>query len=148
MERALEKSLGCALTAIGLAILLFGFYQAYHYTQSPPSGTYNVFQLGGSGGGGGNGSINGSFNGRFLVTFMFLGIEYLVGASILKAGWNLITPKAETIQVRVKPKSLQVEPAGYSVPPGAPVPPGAATTGPTAVPPSGGTGVGPPPPTP
>jgi len=48
---------------------------------------------------------------------MFLGIEYLVGASILKAGWNLITPKAETIQVRVKPRSLQVEPVGFSVPP-------------------------------
>jgi PKD repeat protein len=37
-------------------------------------------------------------------------ILFLIGASILKAGWNLITPKAETISVRVKPKHLQVEP--------------------------------------
>jgi len=120
MERAYERTLGTALLAVGLAILLFGFFQAYQYTQSPPSGQYNIFSLGGGvggGGGGANNSINGSFNGRFLVAFMFLGIEYLVGASILKAGWNLITPKAETIQVRVKPRSLQVEPVGFSVPP-------------------------------
>jgi len=49
----------------------------------------------------------------FAMALIFIGaylILYLVGASILKAGWNLITPKAETISVRVKPKSLQVEP--------------------------------------
>lgn len=117
MERQLEKTLGTALVAIGLAILLFGFVQAYEYTQSPPSGQYKIFSLGGGGGGGNSTNISGSFNGIFLVTFMFLAIEYLVGASILKAGWNLITPKAETIQVRVKPKSLQVEPVGASTPP-------------------------------
>ncbi len=109
MERVWERGLGTALVAVGLGLLLFGFVQAYDYTLHPPSGTYNVFSL--SGGGGGNSSINGTFNGRFLVTFTFLGIEYLVGASILKAGWNLVTPKAETISVRVKPRSLQVEPA-------------------------------------
>lgn len=117
MDTRYEKTLGTILTALGIAILLFGFYQAYEYTQSPPSGSYNLFSFGGGGGGlAGNSSISGSFNGRALVTFMFLGIEYLVGASILKAGWNLITPKAETIQVRVKPRSLQVEPVGASIP--------------------------------
>lgn len=117
MERKLEKTLGTALVAVGLAILLFAFFQAYQYTQSPPSGQYNIFSLGGSGGNGS--SISGSFNGIFLATFMFLIIEYFVGASILKAGWNLVTPKAETIQVRVKPRSLQVEPVDAATPPSA-----------------------------
>jgi hypothetical protein len=112
MERVWERGLGTALVAVGLGLLLFGFVQAYDYTVHPPSGTYNVFTIGG--GGGGNSSINGSFNGRFLEAFTFLGIEYLVGASILKAGWNLVTPKAETISVRVKPRSLQLEPAAAS----------------------------------
>jgi len=120
MERAYEKTLGTALVAIGLAVLLFGFYQAYNYTQNLPTKNYQIFQIGGSGGNGGNGgNINGTFNGVFVATFSFLLVEYLVGASILKAGWNLVTPKAETIQVRVKPRSLQVEPVGYSVPPAA-----------------------------
>jgi hypothetical protein len=121
MERAYERTLGTVLVAIGLGILLFGFYQAYEYTQHPPAGTYNVFSL--SGGGSGNSSINGTFNGRFLEAFTFLGIEYLVGASILRGGWNLVTPKSETISVRVKPRSLQLEPAGSSAPPAAAPPP-------------------------
>lgn len=61
-------------------------------------------------------------------SFSLLLIMMLVGAAILRAGWNLITPKAETIQVRVKPKSLAVEGVGYSA-----MPPGA---GPGAPPPS------------
>lgn len=78
-------------------------------------------------------------------TFVFLIVEYLVGASILKAGWNLITPKAETIQVRVKPRSLQVEPveptlaprpASSSVPFASPPSPAGAPTGSSASPPS------------
>jgi hypothetical protein len=126
MERAYERSLGTALVAIGLGLLLFGFVQAYDYTVHPPTGTYNVVTFGGQGGGGGGGgSVNGSFNGRFLEAFTFLGIEYLVGASILRAGWNLITPKAETISVRVKPRSLQLEPVGASIPPAASYPGGA-----------------------
>lgn len=132
MERALEKSLGLALVAIGLILLLFGFYQAYGYTQHPPSGSYTIFQLSG-GGGGGNASVNASFNGRFVEAFTFLGIEYLVGAAILKGGWNLITPKAETLQVRVKPRSLQVEPVASSPPPF--VAPLAPTGGPGTPPP-------------
>jgi hypothetical protein len=136
MERAYDRSLGTALVAIGLGLLLFGFVQAYDYTVHPPSGTYTVVTFGGGGGGGGgNGSVNGSFNGRFLEAFTFLGIEYLVGASILRAGWNLITPKAETISVRVKPRSLQVEPVGSPTPSPPPVPTGGMPpTGPTPPP--------------
>ncbi len=119
MERAHERNLGTALLAVGLGILLFGFVQAYEYTQHPPVGQYPVVTFQTSGG-------NGTFNGAFLVTFAFLGLEYLVGASILRAGWNLITPKAETISVRVKPRSLQVEPVETPVPvaPSGPTPAG------------------------
>jgi hypothetical protein len=140
MERAYERTIGTALVAVGLGLLLFGFYQAYEYIQVPPSGTYNVVN---GGGGNGNGSVNFTFNGRFLEAFSFLGIEYLVGASILRGGWNLITPKSETIQVRVKPKSLQVEPAGFSVPPAAStasspsLPPTSSSQPPTPAPPAG-----------
>jgi len=109
MDRSFEKSVGTALVAVGVGLLLFGFVQAYGFVEHPPTGNYPIFNLGG---GGGNQSVNGTFNGRFVEAFSFLGIEYLVGASILRAGWNLITPKAETIAVRVKPRSLQVEPAG------------------------------------
>jgi len=108
--------LGTALVAVGLGLLLFGFVQAYDYTQHPPSGNYTIFSFGGASGGGG---VNGSFNGRFVEAFTFLGIEYLAGAAILKAGWNLVTPKAETLSVRVKPRSLQVEPVAS--PPAGPV---------------------------
>jgi PKD repeat protein len=45
--------------------------------------------------------------------FVLLAVILLAGAAILRAGWNLITPKAETIQVRVKPRSLAIEPVGY-----------------------------------
>lgn len=137
MDRAYEKRLGTALVAIGLALLLFGFYQAYSYTQHPPSGNYDIFNLGGGGPSGSGANISGAFNGIFLVTFMFLTIEYLVGASILKAGWNLITPKAETIQVRVKPRSLQVEPASSEVPATPAVAPAPAASSPSG----GGSGL-------
>ncbi len=128
MDRTYDRSLGTALVVVGLLLLLYAFVQAYHYTVNPPSGTYNIVTGGGSAGGG-NGSVNITFNGKFLVTFIFLGVEYLVGAAILKAGWNLVTPKAETISVRVKPRSLQVEPA-YAPPPTGPPP------SPPAAPPS------------
>jgi hypothetical protein len=131
MERAWEKSLGTALVAIGLGLLLYGFVQAYDYTVHPPTGSYTVVQFGGGGGGG---SVNGTFNGRFVEAFAFLGIEYLIGASILRGGWNLITPKAETISVRVKPRSLQIEP----VAPSTPVPPPAAAGGTPPASPGGG----------
>jgi len=116
MERAYERLLGTVLVGIGLGLLVFAFVQAYDYTIHPPTGNYTIFNFGWSGGGG-NGSVNGTFNGRFVEAFTFLGIEYLAGAAILKGGWNLVTPKAETLSVRVKPRSLQVEPA---TPPAAP----------------------------
>jgi len=129
MERAYDRALGTALVAIGLGLLLYGFVQAYDYGMHPPSGTYNIVQFHTNSGNG----TNLTFNGRFVEAFTFLGIEYLVGASILRAGWNLITPKAETISVRVKPRSLQVEPVG---PPPPPPPPagGAPPAGPGAPP--------------
>lgn len=37
-------------------------------------------------------------------------VMVVVGGYIIKAGWNLIKPKPETIKVRVKPKDLEVEP--------------------------------------
>ena len=128
-DRRYEQRLGTILVVIGVVIVLFVLYQAWNYTLNPPNGTYNILTLNG---GGGNGSgLNGTMNGRFIATVSFLLIQALAGAIILKAGWNLVTPKAETIQVRVKPKSLAVEPVGYSVPPSSssPSPPAGATTG-------------------
>ncbi|MFY9716800.1 MAG: PKD domain-containing protein [Thermoplasmata archaeon] len=61
-------------------------------------------------------------------TFILLTVIWLVGGSILRAGWNLITPKAETIQVRVKPKSLAIEGVGYSAVPATPSFPSGAPT--------------------
>ncbi len=78
------------------------------------------------------GGVSGFF--RTTETFVFLGVEYLVGAAILRAGWNLITPKAETIQVRVKPRDLQVEPVEPPV--SRPAPYAASSVAPLA--PSGG----------
>jgi len=82
-------------------------------------------------------SIGGTLSGIVSTaeTFVLLTVIWLVGASILKAGWNLITPKAETIQVRVRPKSLAIEGAGYSAmpaPPPAGAPPAGATSAPGA----------------
>ena len=60
------------------------------------------------------------------LAFLMLFIIWLVGASILKAGWNLIRPRPETIRVRIKPKDLQVEPVyptTYATQPQAPPPP-------------------------
>jgi hypothetical protein len=87
------------------------------------------------------GKLGGSLSGIASIaeSFILLLVMWMVGASILKAGWNLITPKAETIQVRVKPKSLQVEAAGDSVmPPSAPAPPPLAPPGASGGPGTGG----------
>jgi hypothetical protein len=57
-------------------------------------------------------------------TFFMLFIVWLVGGSILKAGWNLIRPRPETIRVRIKPKDLQAEPVyptTYATAPQAPM---------------------------
>ena len=139
MERAYEQRLGTILVLVGVAILLFVLYQAWGYTINPPSGNYNIFTLNGGGGGGNGGNVNGTLNGKFIATVTFLLVQALAGAFILKAGWNLISPKAETIQVRVKPKSLTVEPVGYSIPPSpsaAPTPESSASAGSVEAPPS------------
>lgn len=44
-----------------------------------------------------------------IIIFGMYLVMFLVGAAILKAGWNLIKPKPESITVRVKPKHLQLE---------------------------------------
>ena len=130
-DRRYEQRLGTILVVIGVVILLFVLYQAWNYTLNPPTGTYNILTLNGGGGGGNGSNLNGSLNGRFIAAVSFLAIQALAGALILKAGWNLVTPKAETIQVRVKPKSLAVEPVGYSIPPStaSSSPPAGATSG-------------------
>jgi PKD repeat protein len=223
MPSRYDRTLGTLLVALGVGLLLFGFYQAYvdighlptdqgptaRFTWSETglranfadtsttssgsittvywsfgdgntssltdpthtyakTGTYNVTLMvqgsdgssaetlallavnatgsasGGSspsepiGGGNGIGSflspIFGGVSGFFQTTetFAFLGIEYLVGAAILRAGWNLITPKAETIQVRVKPRDLQVEPVEQALP--RPMAPGMPTASPLSQP--------------
>lgn len=45
-----------------------------------------------------------------ILVFFMLFVVWLVGASITKAGWNMIRPRPETIRVRIKPKDLEVEP--------------------------------------
>ena len=57
-------------------------------------------------------------------TFFMLLIVCIVGGSVLKAGWNLIRPRPETIRVRIKPKDLQAEPVyptTYATTPQAPM---------------------------
>jgi hypothetical protein len=65
--------------------------------------------------------VGGTLSGvvKIAETTSLLLVMFLVGAAILKAGWNLITPKAETISVRVRPKDLQIEGVGYSAMPAA-----------------------------
>jgi hypothetical protein len=111
MERKYEIYLGTAVLALGIIILLFVFAQMLPVAQNP--GEFVSDQVPGDGGiSGGEDGVNVSFS-PFVVSMVFAvayTIMYLVGAAILKAGWNLITPKSETLSVRVKPKSLQVEP--------------------------------------
>lgn len=83
------------------------------------------------------GSVPGAV--KTLETFLLLLVVWLVGASILRAGWNLITPKAETISVRVRPRSLQVEALATPSPPPvvSPSPSPSVDTVPRGPPPSG-----------
>lgn len=78
------------------------------------------------------GPIVGTLTGIVIALLVFAGLftMWLAGASITKAGWNLIKPKPEMIRVRVKPKSLEVEPvyaqpAPQGYPPQAYAPPAA-----------------------
>jgi hypothetical protein len=63
----------------------------------------------------------------------------MVGASITKAGWNILRPRPDVVQVRVRPKDIVVEPA--AIRPVAPPPPPPPPLPPQAPPP-------PPPPAP
>lgn len=46
----------------------------------------------------------------FLVATLFL-VMFLVGAALIKAGWNLVKPGPSTIKMKIKPKRLEVEQA-------------------------------------
>jgi hypothetical protein len=63
----------------------------------------------------------GNFSGIILplaLAIILVGLFFVmavVGGYLMKAGWNLIKPRPETIKVRVKPKDLEVEPV-YEAP--------------------------------
>lgn len=76
------------------------------------------------------GPVVGALSGVVIALLVFAGLftMWLAGASITKAGWNLIKPKPEMVRVRVKPKDLEVEPvypqaAAYAPPQGLQEPP-------------------------
>jgi PKD repeat protein len=48
------------------------------------------------------------FAAAILVGILFI-VMYLVGASLVKAGWNLLKPGPSTIKMKIKPKKLEVE---------------------------------------
>lgn len=50
------------------------------------------------------------FAAAFLVAILFL-VMFLVGAALIKAGWNLVKPGPSTIKMKIKPKRLEVEQA-------------------------------------
>jgi len=73
-------------------------------------------------------TLAGPFESIFLL-FLGLLIMFLVGGALTRAGWNLLRPRPETIQLRVKPKSLLrewefVPPVVSSGAPPGPNPPG------------------------
>lgn len=41
------------------------------------------------------------------LTFGLYGVSFLVGGSLVKAGWNLIRPRPETIRIRLKPQQFE-----------------------------------------
>ncbi|UCE73022.1 MAG: PKD domain-containing protein [Methanomassiliicoccales archaeon] len=51
-----------------------------------------------------------------LVGILFL-VMYLVGASLVKAGWNLLKPGPSTVKLKIKPKQLEVEQGAMYYPP-------------------------------
>ncbi len=84
---------------------------------------------------GGNGGMsqtapNFNFNGdtillpigiAILTGFLWI-VGFLVGGSLVKAGWNLIRPRPETIRIRVKPHMLEAAVAGAEAMPPTPGP--------------------------
>lgn len=59
-----------------------------------------------------------------LLTFGLFLVMAVVGGSIMKAGWNILKPKPETIKVRLKPKHL-TQAIEEDTPPTTPPPPAA-----------------------
>jgi hypothetical protein len=51
---------------------------------------------------------------------------FLVGAALVKAGWNLIKPGPSVVKLKIKPKKLEVEEVEASQPYYPPSSPGAA----------------------
>ena len=45
-------------------------------------------------------------------------VSFLVGGSLVKAGWNLIRPRPETIRIRLKPRNWETGATAEVVPPG------------------------------
>jgi len=60
-------------------------------------------------------------------------VGFLVGGSLVKAGWNLIRPRPETIRIRLKPRNLEYGATAEAVPTTLPTPSSAA--GPSVPPP-------------
>lgn len=48
------------------------------------------------------------FAGAFLVALLYV-VMFLVGAALLKAGWNLIKPGPATVKLKIRPKKLEVD---------------------------------------
>jgi hypothetical protein len=57
-----------------------------------------------------------------LTTGMWI-VGFLVGGSLVKAGWNLIRPRPETIRIRIKPQNFEHGATAEGVPTALPTPP-------------------------
>ncbi|TLZ51814.1 MAG: PKD domain-containing protein [Methanobacteriota archaeon] len=52
-----------------------------------------------------------------MLTFGLYVVSFLVGGSLVKAGWNLIRPRPETIRLRLKPQNWETGATAEVVPP-------------------------------
>ena len=100
-------------------------------------------QGGGSNGGMSEGAPNFGFDAgeivvpigiAILTTGMWI-VGFLVGGSLVKAGWNLIRPRPETIRIRLKPQNFEHGATAEAVPTTIPTPPPAAPAAGPSVPP-------------
>lgn len=57
-----------------------------------------------------------------LLVFGLYVVAFLVGGSLVKAGWNLIRPRPETIRIRLKPQQFEQFATAEVVPPAPPAP--------------------------
>lgn len=67
-----------------------------------------------------------------ILTFGMWVVGFLVGGSLVKAGWNLIRPRPETIRIRLRPQQYESGATAEVVPPASAAPPPSA---PPAMPP-------------